>query len=215
MLLEADRWRCRCRNTPASVDKVTSITFKGLLNFTNSQQLAGADSGNCLINSLINNEGQPMQEVLGEVTELFVDNIDQHPYHHHVQPYQIVALGNDSDEMNAWWRVRRSAHFVRLQLWADCANELGHIPSHLLPLLRKRLQGKCHRLCMLNLLSMKCSSPCTEATCLSEHRHASPSLQCPVLYTPMTIMRAKSKEQSGMHAGGGTMWTRCCCPAQG
>ena len=100
------------------MDKVTSITFKGLLNFTNSQQLAGADSGNCLINSLINNEGQPMQEVLGEVTELFVDNIDQHPYHHHVQPYQIVALGNDSDEMNAWWRVRSFACFALAQLWA-------------------------------------------------------------------------------------------------
>jgi hypothetical protein len=37
-----------------------------------------------------------------------VDNIDQHPYHHHVQPYQIVALGNDSNAMNAWWRVRSS-----------------------------------------------------------------------------------------------------------
>ncbi len=48
---------------------------------------------------------QPMQEVIGEVTELFVDNIDQHPYHHHVQPYQIVALENDSDAMNGWWRV--------------------------------------------------------------------------------------------------------------
>ena len=107
------------------MDKVTSITFKGLLNFTNSQQLAGADSGNCLINSLINNEGQPMQEVLGEVTELFVDNIDQHPYHHHVQPYQIVALGNDSDEMNAWWRVRRSACLSRLQLWAVLCRGIG------------------------------------------------------------------------------------------
>lgn len=44
-------------------------------------------------------------QVIGQVTELFVDNIDAHPYHHHIQPYQIVALGNDSDAMNAWWRV--------------------------------------------------------------------------------------------------------------
>ncbi len=44
--------------------------------------------------------------MIGQVTELFVDNIDAHPYHHHIQPYQIVALGNDSDAMNAWWRVR-------------------------------------------------------------------------------------------------------------
>ena len=56
-----------------------------------------------------------MQEVLGEVTELFVDNIDQHPYHHHVQPYQIVSMLNDSDDMNAWWRVRCLA---RLLPWA-------------------------------------------------------------------------------------------------
>ena len=42
---------------------MTSITFKGLLNFTNSQGTSGASSGNCLINSLINNEQQPMQEV--------------------------------------------------------------------------------------------------------------------------------------------------------
>ena len=46
-------------------------------------------------------------QVIGEVTELFVDNIDQHPYHHHVQPYQIVAMDNDTDDMNAWWRVSR------------------------------------------------------------------------------------------------------------
>ena len=43
--------------------------------------------------------------MFGEVTELQVVNVDQHPYHHHVQPYQIVALDNDTDEMNAWWRV--------------------------------------------------------------------------------------------------------------
>ena len=120
---------------------MTSITFKGLLNFTNSQQLAGADSGNCLINSLINNEGQPMQEVLGEVTELFVDNIDQHPYHHHVQPYQIVAMSNDSAEMNAWWRVRCFARFARLPVWAPRANELPCPPVHLLLRLQRRLAG--------------------------------------------------------------------------
>ena len=44
-------------------------------------------------------------QVFGEVTELQVVNIDQHPYHHHVQPYQIVAMDNDTDAMNAWWRV--------------------------------------------------------------------------------------------------------------
>lgn len=50
-------------------------------------------------------------QVIGEVTELFVDNIDQHPYHHHVQPYQIVAMDNDTDDMNAWWRVSRLLPF--------------------------------------------------------------------------------------------------------
>ena len=47
--------------------------------------------------------------MFGEVTELQVVNIDQHPYHHHVQPYQIVAMDNDTDAMNAWWRVSHSA----------------------------------------------------------------------------------------------------------
>jgi hypothetical protein len=52
-----------CRNTPASEDKMSNITFKGIMNFTNSQQSAGPSSGNCLINSLINNEqevGHPL-----------------------------------------------------------------------------------------------------------------------------------------------------------
>jgi len=50
---------------------VTSITFKGLLNFTNSQGTSGPSSGNCLINSLINNEQQPMQEVRSQNALLY------------------------------------------------------------------------------------------------------------------------------------------------
>ena len=51
------------RHTPASQDKMNSVTFSGLLNFTNSQQSAGAASGNCLLNSDIYNENAPLQEV--------------------------------------------------------------------------------------------------------------------------------------------------------
>ena len=54
---------CLFRNTPASKDQMNSVTFQGLLNFTNSQQQAGAASGNCLLNSDIYNENSPMQEV--------------------------------------------------------------------------------------------------------------------------------------------------------
>ena len=54
---------CLYRNTPASKDQMNSITFQGLLNFTNSQQLDGANSGNCLLNSDIYNENSPLQEV--------------------------------------------------------------------------------------------------------------------------------------------------------
>ena len=61
--LEVRAW-CRHRNTPASQDKMSSIQFTGLLNFTNSQQLAGANSGNCLINSLEYAQEQPLQEVI-------------------------------------------------------------------------------------------------------------------------------------------------------
>ena len=66
-------------------------------------------------------------QVIGEVTELFVDNIDQHPYHHHIQPYQIVALGNDSDARNAWWRVRSTPFLSEL----GCAGR--HTQNLLLP----------------------------------------------------------------------------------
>ncbi len=88
----------------ATTDSVTSITYSGLVNFTNKDP-TGPASGNCLINSLVYDEGAPLQEVIGEVTQLDVDNIDQHPYHHHTQPYQIVALPNDTDALNGLWRV--------------------------------------------------------------------------------------------------------------
>ncbi len=92
------------RNVGPTTDSVTSITYSGLVNFTNKDP-TGPASGNCLINSLVYNEAQPLQEVLGEVTQLEVDNIDQHPYHHHIQPYQIVSLPNDTDAFNSLWRV--------------------------------------------------------------------------------------------------------------
>ncbi|BDA44392.1 probable multicopper oxidase LPR1 homolog 3 at C-terminar half [Coccomyxa sp. Obi] len=92
------------RNVAATKDSVTSITYSGLVNFTNGDP-TGPASGNCLINSLLYNEGAPLQEVIGEVTQLDVDNIDQHPYHHHTQPYQIVSLPNDTDALNSLWRV--------------------------------------------------------------------------------------------------------------
>ncbi|EIE26107.1 hypothetical protein COCSUDRAFT_46497 [Coccomyxa subellipsoidea C-169] len=92
------------RNVGPTTDGVTSITYSGLVNFTNKDP-TGPASGNCLINSLVYNEAQPLQEVLGEVTQLEVDNIDQHPYHHHIQPYQIVSLPNDTDAFNSLWRV--------------------------------------------------------------------------------------------------------------
>ena len=39
------------------------------------------------------------------MTQLHVENVNVHPYHHHTQPYQIVALDNDSAAMDASWRV--------------------------------------------------------------------------------------------------------------
>ncbi len=64
---------------------MTAITYSGLVNFTNGAPGTPA-SGNCLINSLIYDESAPLQETIGEVTQLDVDNVDQHPYHHHTQP---------------------------------------------------------------------------------------------------------------------------------
>lgn len=73
------------RSTQPRTDGVTSITYSGLVNFTNKDP-SGPSSGNCLINSLVYDESAPLQETIGEVTQLEVDNIDQHPYHHHIQP---------------------------------------------------------------------------------------------------------------------------------
>ena len=58
-------------------------------------------------------EGWP-QETIGEVMQLDVENIDVHPYHHHTQPYQIVALENDTAAMDASWRVRHAPHIFCL-----------------------------------------------------------------------------------------------------
>ena len=62
--------------------------------------------------------------MFGEVTELQVVNVDQHPYHHHVQPYQIVALDNDTDEMNAWWRVSLLANRLQTLAWYGGTHDL-------------------------------------------------------------------------------------------
>ncbi len=53
--------------------------------------------------------GLAAQETIGEVMQLDVENIDVHPYHHHTQPYQIVALDNDTAAMDASWRVRSNS----------------------------------------------------------------------------------------------------------
>ncbi|DBA78463.1 hypothetical protein WJX79_001206 [Trebouxia sp. C0005] len=78
----------------------------GLLNFTNPQ-VPGPGSSACSLNGLTYQDANAMQEVIGELHELSLWNINVHPYHHHTQPFQIVALpdGIDSDANNGSWRI--------------------------------------------------------------------------------------------------------------
>ena len=55
-----------CKPGP-SVDSATHIRYTGLVNFTNGDA-TGPASGNCLVNSLLYNEAQPLQ-VLGRPLE--------------------------------------------------------------------------------------------------------------------------------------------------
>ena len=48
------------RNVEASYDSATHVTYTGLVNFTNGNP-GSADSGNCLVNSLLYDESSPLQ----------------------------------------------------------------------------------------------------------------------------------------------------------
>ena len=48
------------RHVEASYDSATHVTYTGLVNFTNGNP-GSADSGNCLVNSLLYDESMPLQ----------------------------------------------------------------------------------------------------------------------------------------------------------
>ena len=48
------------RHVEASYDSATHVTYTGLVNFTNGNP-GSADSGNCLVNSLLYDESSPLQ----------------------------------------------------------------------------------------------------------------------------------------------------------
>ena len=57
----------------------------GLLNFTNPA-VPGVNSSACTINGMAYQDFNALQEVIGELHELHLNNINVHPYHHHTQP---------------------------------------------------------------------------------------------------------------------------------
>ena len=59
-------------------------THTGMLNFTNPSDTP--NSAGCAVNGLLYQESAPMQEVIGDLMEINLENIDLHPYHHHTQP---------------------------------------------------------------------------------------------------------------------------------
>ena len=84
----SDSPRC-CRDTSLNATYRNEIIPKtgnsGLLNFTNPQ-VPGPGSSACALNGLTYQDGNAMQEVIGELHELSLWNINVHPYHHHTQP---------------------------------------------------------------------------------------------------------------------------------
>lgn len=73
-----------CRNGSVALKNVPTSHY-GLLNFTNPADTP--NSAGCAVNGLLYQDSAPMQETIGDLMELNLENIDLHPYHHHTQPY--------------------------------------------------------------------------------------------------------------------------------
>jgi FtsP/CotA-like multicopper oxidase with cupredoxin domain len=85
----------------------TDVKQHGLMNFTNptlGSEEAVPNSAACAVNGLLFMDSAPMQETIGDLLELELANIDVHPYHHHTQPFQIVALpdATNASDPGAW-----------------------------------------------------------------------------------------------------------------
>ena len=72
-----------CRNGSVALKNVPTSHY-GLLNFTNPADTP--NSAGCAVNGLLYQDSAPMQETIGDLMELNLENIDLHPYHHHTQP---------------------------------------------------------------------------------------------------------------------------------
>ncbi|KAK9818823.1 hypothetical protein WJX74_006953 [Apatococcus lobatus] len=92
------------RNQNAS-NRDTLVSRQGLFNFTDPDPTNTAESAACSINGALYTQLNAIQEEIGAVHELDLYNINVHSYHHHVQPYEIVSLGNDYSPDNGSWQV--------------------------------------------------------------------------------------------------------------
>ena len=81
------------------------MSRQGLFNFTGTDPGVTAESAACSINGAVYTQLNAIQEEIGAVHELDLENINIHSYHHHVQPYEIVSLGNNYKPDNGSWQV--------------------------------------------------------------------------------------------------------------
>ena len=94
------------RNVEASYDSATHVTYTGLVNFTNGNP-GSADSGNCLVNSLLYDESSPLQVRAGATPS--------------ASPSAPVPL-TDSKHMNTWCAAARR--------WQPVAWAATEVPQH-------------------------------------------------------------------------------------
>lgn len=107
------------RNGSVALKNVPTSHY-GLLNFTNPADTP--NSAGCAVNGLLYQDSAPMQETIGDLMELNLENIDLHPYHHHTQPYQIVDFPNMNTTQvdNGTWQV---GDYVDTLLMPEFASE--------------------------------------------------------------------------------------------
>lgn len=64
-----------------------------LMNFTNPEA-ADYPSQGCALNGLLYTESVPFQEVLNVTQDFQLEWISVHPFHHHLNPFQLTELDN-------------------------------------------------------------------------------------------------------------------------
>ncbi|KAK9818159.1 hypothetical protein WJX72_008005 [[Myrmecia] bisecta] len=79
------------------------VLSKTLVNFTNPDPQNVAPADICGVNGKFwMQNGYTFQELIGELTSWELLNVNLHPHHHHIQPFQIVNITGDASDPGTW-----------------------------------------------------------------------------------------------------------------